>query len=98
MLTGIPQSAAILSTGLAYYAVDLRLMRHYDGHSSQSPVARSWRTTIPMVAVWALLMVLYVSLGFSSAVREEDASLLEKLPEYSKYMEHIGRVFPKWWR
>jgi len=192
-LTGIPQSAVILLTGLVYYAVDFRLMRHYDRHSSQGPSARSWRYTFLMVAVWALLvvqpvllpglgvstvarwgraiqaagialiscalalhwwarshlqhfcvedvrfqgaqylvdtgpysrvrhlvftsflliavgpslvkpaittlaMVLYVSLDFSSAAREEEASLLEKLPEYSKYMEHRCRFFPKWWR
>ena len=57
MLTGIPQSAVILLTGLVYYAVDFRLMRYYDRHSSQGPSARSWRYTFLMVAFWTLLVV-----------------------------------------
>jgi len=56
-LTGIPQSAVILLTGLVYYAVDFRLMRYYDRHSSQGPSARSWRYTFLMVAFWTLLVV-----------------------------------------
>ncbi len=49
-------------------------------------------------AITTLAMVLYVSLDFSSAAREEEALLSEKLPEYAKYMEPTGCFFPKWWR
>lgn len=193
MLTGISQSIVILLTGLIYYAVDFRLMRHYDRHSSQGPSARSWRYTFLMITFWALLvvqpvllpevgvsttawwglaiqvtgivliacglalhwwarshlqhfyiedvqfqegqylvdtgpysrvrhpvftsffliaigmllvnpalttlvMVLYVSVDFSRAAREEEALLSEELPEYANYMDRTGRFFPKWWR
>ena len=57
MLTGIPQSIVIFVTGLVYYVVDFRLMRHYDGHGSQDPSARSWRYTIFMILFWLLLVV-----------------------------------------
>lgn len=57
MLTGIPQSAVILLTGLIYYAVDFRLMRHYERHSSQGQSARSWRYTFLMITSWVLLVV-----------------------------------------
>ena len=57
MLTGIPQSIVIFVTGLVYYVVDFRLMRHYDGHGSQDPSARSWRYTILMILFWLLLVV-----------------------------------------
>ena len=70
MLTGIPQSAVILLTGLVYYAVDFRLMRHYDRHSPQGPSARSWRYTLLMIAFWVLLVVqpvLLPEVGVSTA-------------------------------
>ena len=57
MVTGIPQSALILLTGLVYYVVDFRLMRHYDRHRSQGPSARSWRYTFLMIVFWVLLVV-----------------------------------------
>lgn len=57
MLTGIPQSAVLLLTGLVYYAVDFWLMRHYDRQRGHGPSARSWRYTLLMVAFWALLVV-----------------------------------------
>ena len=69
-MTGIPQSAVILLTGLVYYAVDFRLMRHYDRHSPQGPSARSWRYTLLMIAFWVLLVVqpvLLPEVGVSTA-------------------------------
>jgi protein-S-isoprenylcysteine O-methyltransferase Ste14 len=47
-------------------------------------------------ALITLAMVIYVTVDFSSAAREEETLLLEKLPEYAKYMERTGRFFPKW--
>lgn len=191
MLSGIPQSILILLTGLVYYAVDFRLMRHYDQHGSQGSSARSWRYTLLMLTFWILLvvqpvllpevgvsttawwglavqvagiasvvcglalhwwarshlqhfyvedvqfqegqylvdtgpyermrhpvftsffiiaiglllinpalttlsMLLYVSIDFSSAARQEEALLLKKLPEYAGYMQRTGRFLPKW--
>ena len=49
-------------------------------------------------ALTTLAMVLYVSVDFSSAAREEEALLSQELPEYVQYMGHTGRFFPKWWR
>ena len=193
MFTGIPQSIVIFVTGLVYYAVDFRLMRHYDVRGSQDPSPRSWRYTTLMIVFWILLvvqpvllpeigvsssswwgllvqiagiamivcglalhwwarshlkqfyiedvqflegqylvdtgpysrvrhpvftsffliavgmllvnpalttlvMVLYASVDFSRAAREEEALLSEKLPEYAMYMERTGRFFPKWKR
>jgi protein-S-isoprenylcysteine O-methyltransferase Ste14 len=70
MLTGLPQSVAILLTGLAYYAVDFWLIRRYDQSHEQASSARSWRYTSLMVAFWALLVVqpvLLPRLGLSTA-------------------------------
>jgi protein-S-isoprenylcysteine O-methyltransferase Ste14 len=193
MFTGIPQSIVIFVTGLVYYAVDFRLMRHYNERGSQDPSPRSWRYTTLMIVFWILLvvqpvllpeigassssrwgllvqaagiamivcglalhwwarshlkqfyiedvqflegqylvdtgpysrvrhpvftsffliavgmllvnpalttlvMVLYASVDFSRAARDEEALLSEKLPEYAMYMERTGRFFPKWKR
>lgn len=190
MLTGLPQSVAILLTGLVYYAVDFWLMRHYDKGDGHASSARSWRYTSLMVAFWALLavqpvllprlglstsawgglvvqgaglvliagglglhwwarshlkhfyvedvqfqegqylvetgpysrvrhpvfssfflisvgmvcvnpalttlaMVVYVVIDFSRAARKEEALLSDKLPQYTEYVEHTGRFFPK---
>ena len=190
MLTGIPQSTAIFVTGLVYYLVDFRLMRHYGVSKPQDPGARSWRYTILMIVFWLLLvvqpvllpevgvstssrwglllqvvgvslivcgmalhwwarshlkqfyvedvqfmegqylvdtgpysrvrhpvftsfffiavgmllinpalttlaMLLYALFDFTKAARDEEELLLEKLPEYAKYMERTGRFFPK---
>jgi protein-S-isoprenylcysteine O-methyltransferase Ste14 len=48
-------------------------------------------------ALTTLAMVLYVSVDFSSAARQEEALLLEELPEYAGYMQRTGRFLPKWW-
>ena len=190
MLTGLPQSVAILLTGLVYYAVDFWLIRHYDRGQGQASSARSWRYTALMVAFWSLLvvqpvllprlglstaawaglvvqgaglvlivsglvlhwwarshlkqfyvedvrfqegqylvdtgpyscvrhpvfssfflisvgmvcvnpalttlaMVIYVAIDFSRAARKEEALLSDKLPQYTEYVEHTGRFFPK---
>ena len=190
MLTGLPQSVAILLTGLVYYAVDFWLIRHYDKGHGQALSARSWRYTSLMVAFWALLvvqpvllprlglstaawwglvlqgaglvliisglglhwwarshlkqfyvedvrfqegqylvdtgpyscvrhpvfssfflisvgmvcvnpalttlaMIIYVAIDFSRAARKEEALLSDKLPQYTEYVEHTGRFFPK---
>jgi protein-S-isoprenylcysteine O-methyltransferase Ste14 len=49
-------------------------------------------------ALTTLVMVLYVSIDFSSAARKEEALLSQELPEYVPYMEQTGRFFPKWRR
>ena len=188
MLTGIPQSVAILVTGLCYYAVDFWLIRHFD--RGQASSARSWRYTSLMVAFWTLLvvqpvllprlglstaawgglvvqgtglvlivvglglhwwarshlkhfyvedvqfqegqhlvdtgpysrvrhpvfssfflialgmvcvnpaittlaMLVYVAIDFTRAAGREEALLSDKLPQYTEYVEHTGRFFPK---
>ena len=190
MVTGIPQSIAILLTGLVYYSLDFWLMRHYDPSQDQDSGARSWRYTLLMVGFWAVLvvqpvllprlglstaawwglaiqavglalilcglalhwwarshlkhfyvedvqflagqylvdtgpysrvrhpvfssfflialgmilvnpalttlaMVVYVAIDFSSAARQEEALLSEKLPEYTGYMQRTGRFIPR---
>ena len=49
-------------------------------------------------ALTTLGMILYASVDFSKAARDEEALLSEKLPEYAKYMERTGRFFPRWQR
>ena len=190
MLIGLPQSVAILLTGLVYYAGDFWLMGHYNRGRGQASSARSWRYTFLMVAFWALLvvqpvflsrlglstaawgglvvqgaglvlvasglvlhwwarshlkhfyaedvqfqegqylvdtgpysrvrhpvfssffliavgmvcvnpalttlfMVVYVAVDFSRSARKEEALLSDKLPQYTEYVEHTGRFFPR---
>lgn len=47
-------------------------------------------------ALTTLAMVVYVVIDFSSAAREEEALLSEKLPEYVGYMQRTGRFIPRW--
>ena len=56
-----------------------------------------WGLLLVNPALTTLAMVLYVSVDFSSAAREEEVLLSQELPEYVQYMERTGRFFPKWW-
>ncbi|MFN2217525.1 MAG: methyltransferase family protein [Anaerolineae bacterium] len=47
-------------------------------------------------ALTTLAMVVYVAIDFTSAARQEEALLSEKLPEYAVYMQRTGRFIPRW--
>lgn len=46
-------------------------------------------------AFTTLAMLCYVAVDFSGAARQEEALLLEKLPQYAAYIEQTGRFFPR---
>jgi len=46
-------------------------------------------------AVTTLIMLLYVSVDFPRAARQEEELLLEKLPDYADYMGRTGRFSPR---
>ena len=47
-------------------------------------------------ALTTLAMVVYVAIDFTSAARQEEALLSDKLPEYAGYMQRTGRFIPRW--
>jgi protein-S-isoprenylcysteine O-methyltransferase Ste14 len=47
-------------------------------------------------ALTTLAMAVYVAIDFTSAARQEEALLSERLPEYAGYMQRTGRFIPRW--
>ena len=47
-------------------------------------------------ALTTLAMAVYVAIDFTSAARQEEALLSDKLPEYAGYMQRTGRFIPRW--
>jgi protein-S-isoprenylcysteine O-methyltransferase Ste14 len=55
MLTGLYQTAVILSTALLFYSIDFRYIRHYDKQRKAAGTGRSWDFTLLMFAAVALV-------------------------------------------